>query len=214
MPEDGLAAYGDDGDDLMLALARKIVAGEEDADSVESVFAQAQQVAADAEALLRHRVGRARAGGGGSRRSRGRQGRPARRRWRAAAVAVLVGGVHGRRRGQASAPPGRGSNALTVQVGAGEGAGGRARRSGPLGGRGGIADRGGVPRPGHVCGLSSCPKHYRLPTRVRRSHSRRPARAGPLTLLAHCCRRRAQGTRQRAPRCPARRCTGGSRSPR
>ena len=36
----------------MLALARKIVAGEEDADSVESVFAQAQQVAAEAEALL------------------------------------------------------------------------------------------------------------------------------------------------------------------
>ena len=52
LPEDGLAAYGDDGDDLMLALARKIVAGEEDADSVESVFAQAQQAAADAEALL------------------------------------------------------------------------------------------------------------------------------------------------------------------
>ena len=42
LPEDG----------LMLALARKIVAGEEDADSVESVFAQAQQVAAEAEALL------------------------------------------------------------------------------------------------------------------------------------------------------------------
>ncbi len=53
LPEDGLAAYGDDGDDLMLALARQIVAGEEeDAGSVESVFAQAQQVAADAEALL------------------------------------------------------------------------------------------------------------------------------------------------------------------
>ena len=52
LPEDGLAAYGDDGDDLMLALARKIVAGEEDGGSVESVFAQAQQVAADAEALL------------------------------------------------------------------------------------------------------------------------------------------------------------------
>ena len=52
LPEDGLAAYGDDGDDLMLALARKIVAGEEDADSLESVFAQAQQVAAEAEALL------------------------------------------------------------------------------------------------------------------------------------------------------------------
>ena len=36
----------------MLALARKIAAGEEDAGSVESVFAQARQVAADAEALL------------------------------------------------------------------------------------------------------------------------------------------------------------------
>ena len=52
LPEDGLAAYGDDGDDLMLALARRIVSGEEDADSVESVFAQTQQVAAEAEALL------------------------------------------------------------------------------------------------------------------------------------------------------------------
>ena len=52
LPEDGLAAYGDDGDDLMLALARKVVAGEEDAGSVESVFAQAQQVVAEAEALL------------------------------------------------------------------------------------------------------------------------------------------------------------------
>ena len=52
LPEDGLAAYGDDGDDLMLALARKIVAGEEDTGSVESVFEQARQVAAEAEALL------------------------------------------------------------------------------------------------------------------------------------------------------------------
>ncbi|MXW34930.1 MAG: hypothetical protein F4Z60_04935 [Chloroflexi bacterium] len=53
MPEDGLAAYGDDGDDLLIALARKIVAGdEEDAGSVESVFEQARQVAAEAEALL------------------------------------------------------------------------------------------------------------------------------------------------------------------
>ena len=51
LPEDGLAAFGDDGDDLMLALARKIVAGEEDAGSVESVFEQARQVAAEAEAL-------------------------------------------------------------------------------------------------------------------------------------------------------------------
>ena len=54
LPEDGLAAYGDEGDDLVLvlALARKIVAGAEDADSVESVFEQARQVAAEAEALL------------------------------------------------------------------------------------------------------------------------------------------------------------------
>ena len=52
LPEDGLAAYGEDGDDLMLALARKLVSGEQAADSVESVFAQAQRVAADAEALL------------------------------------------------------------------------------------------------------------------------------------------------------------------
>ena len=52
LPEDGLAAYGNDGDDLMLALARRIVAGEEDAGSVESVFEQARQVAAEAEALL------------------------------------------------------------------------------------------------------------------------------------------------------------------
>ena len=35
LPEDGLAAYGDDGDDLMMALARKIVSGdEEDAETV------------------------------------------------------------------------------------------------------------------------------------------------------------------------------------
>ncbi len=52
LPEDGLAVYGDTGDDLMLALARKLISGEEDADSVESVFAQAQQVAASAEQLL------------------------------------------------------------------------------------------------------------------------------------------------------------------
>ncbi len=41
LPEDGLAAYGDDGDDLMLALARKIVAGDAGEESVEDVFAQA-----------------------------------------------------------------------------------------------------------------------------------------------------------------------------
>ena len=40
LPEDGLAAYGDDGDDLMPALARRIVSGEQGADSTESVFAR------------------------------------------------------------------------------------------------------------------------------------------------------------------------------
>ncbi len=54
LPEDGLAAYGDDGDDLLLALARQIVSGEAaaDAEPVEAVFAQAQAAATDAEALL------------------------------------------------------------------------------------------------------------------------------------------------------------------
>ena len=51
LPEDGLAAYGDDGDDLMMALARKIVSGDEEEDeTVEAVFAQAR----DAEAASRH----------------------------------------------------------------------------------------------------------------------------------------------------------------
>ena len=40
LPEDGLAASGDDGDDLMLALARRIVSGEQGAGSIESVFAR------------------------------------------------------------------------------------------------------------------------------------------------------------------------------
>ena len=49
LPEDGLAAYGDDGDDLMLALARRIVSGDEEdaAETVEAVFAAARR---DAEA--------------------------------------------------------------------------------------------------------------------------------------------------------------------
>ena len=51
LPEDGLAAYGDDGDDLMMALARKIVSGgEDDAKTMEEVFAQAR----DAEATPRN----------------------------------------------------------------------------------------------------------------------------------------------------------------
>ena len=53
LPEDGLAAYGDDGDDLMMALARRIVSGEEDeAETVEAVFAQARDAESLAEELL------------------------------------------------------------------------------------------------------------------------------------------------------------------
>ncbi len=55
LPEDGLAAFGDDGDDMMMALARKIVSGEEEddeAETVEEVFAQARSVEATAEELL------------------------------------------------------------------------------------------------------------------------------------------------------------------
>ena len=54
LPEDGLAAYGDDGDDLMMVLARKIVRGDEEdeAETVEEVFAQARNAEATAEELL------------------------------------------------------------------------------------------------------------------------------------------------------------------
>ena len=55
LPEDGLAAYGDDGDDMMMALARRIVSGdEEDADTetMEEVFAQARNAESEAEELL------------------------------------------------------------------------------------------------------------------------------------------------------------------
>ena len=54
LPEDGLATYGDDGDDLMMALARKIVSGEEEdeTETVESVFAQARDAEASAEEYL------------------------------------------------------------------------------------------------------------------------------------------------------------------
>ena len=52
LPEDGLAAY-DDGDDLMMALARKIVSGDEEEDeTVEAVFAQARDAEASAEEYL------------------------------------------------------------------------------------------------------------------------------------------------------------------
>ena len=61
LPEDGLAAFGDDGDDLMMALARKLVldhdrgivsGDEEDAETVEQVFAQTRDSEAIAEELL------------------------------------------------------------------------------------------------------------------------------------------------------------------
>ena len=53
LPEDGLAAYGDDGDDMMMALARRIVSGdEEDTETMEEVFAQARNAESEAEELL------------------------------------------------------------------------------------------------------------------------------------------------------------------
>ncbi len=53
LPEDGLAAFGDDGDDLMMALARKIVSGEgEEAETVEQVFVQTRDAESAAEELL------------------------------------------------------------------------------------------------------------------------------------------------------------------
>ena len=58
LPEDGLAAYGDDGDDgddMMMALARRIVSGgdeEEDAETMEDVLAQARDAEAASEEFL------------------------------------------------------------------------------------------------------------------------------------------------------------------
>ena len=55
LPEDGLAAYGDDGDDVMMALARRIVSGDEeetDDGAMEEVFAQARDAEAQAEEYL------------------------------------------------------------------------------------------------------------------------------------------------------------------
>ena len=55
LPEDGLAAYGDDGDDMMMALARRIVSGgeeEDEAETMEEVFAQARNAESEAEELL------------------------------------------------------------------------------------------------------------------------------------------------------------------
>ena len=54
LPEDGLAAYGDEGDDMMMALARRIVSGEEgdEAETMEEVFAATRDAESAAEELL------------------------------------------------------------------------------------------------------------------------------------------------------------------
>ena len=55
LPEDGLDAYGDDGDDMMMALARRIVSvgdEEDEAETMEEVFAQARNAESEAEEYL------------------------------------------------------------------------------------------------------------------------------------------------------------------
>ena len=52
LPEDGLAAYGDDDDGLMMALARQIISGEEDEESVEAVLARSRNAKSVSEELL------------------------------------------------------------------------------------------------------------------------------------------------------------------
>ena len=55
LPEDGLAAFGDEGDDLMMALARKIVSGEaEETETAigEEVFTQARDAVTEDEEQL------------------------------------------------------------------------------------------------------------------------------------------------------------------
>ena len=92
LPEAGLAAFGDDGDDLMMALARRSVSGEREDDSVNDVFAAATAAATSSAQrstwwpCTAHQVNGARNGHG------------------VAADAVLVGRVHGRRCGQAQSP--------------------------------------------------------------------------------------------------------------
>ena len=54
LPEDGLAAYGDDGDDLIMTLAKQIMNkdGEDDTDSVEAIFAKARDVETEGDEYL------------------------------------------------------------------------------------------------------------------------------------------------------------------
>ena len=161
LPEDGLAAYGDDGDDLMLALARKIVSGEEDdAETVEAVFAQARDAEAAGEEYLvddgwksvevepeavavngnghhdASDVGPSFELVAGQQRPRRQRQRPRRGGPGAAAVAVLLGGVHGRGAGEAQGPQAAARFPVPVQVGAGLG-----ERTGGGDGRRGTLDR-------------------------------------------------------------------------
>ena len=143
LPEDGLAAYGDDGDDMMMALARRIVSGEDEEDDRDDGggvrpgqerrergrgaaggrrlegrrdragdhLGQRQRTPRQRWRRPRHRAdGRARPGQRAHQRQRerpcarlGQRQRAPRRRAGGAAVAVLLGGVHGRGAGQAEA---------------------------------------------------------------------------------------------------------------
>ena len=165
LPKDGLAAYGDDGDDMMMALARKIVSGgeeEDEAETMEEVFAQARNAESEAEELLvdddwkavevepeavavngngHHANGNGHEAIGptvelvpvnGPTRQRER---PPRRGPGAAAVAVPLGRVHGGGAGEAQGPQDPGPVTVPVRVGGGTGAGGGGgvNRRGPLG---------------------------------------------------------------------------------
>ena len=54
LPEDGLAAYGDDGKDLIMTLAKQIMGAESDTDteSVEALFARAREVESEGQEYL------------------------------------------------------------------------------------------------------------------------------------------------------------------
>ena len=118
LPEDGLAAFGDDGDDLMLALARQIVNGDEsdaDGESVEDVFATAR----DAEGQRRGVPGGRRmeggSGGTGSRRGQRERdhGNGHHRRHRNSTTVELVranGHANGNGNGNSMRNPPRGSS--------------------------------------------------------------------------------------------------------
>ena len=166
LPEDGLAAYGDDGDDMMMALARRIVSGEEDeAETVEEVFSAARDAESVAEELLvdddwklvgvepeavavngnghhdANGIGptvELVLGNGPRTRQRQRCQRPPRGGRRAAADAVLLGRVHSRgaREAQGPQPEAPARNRVPVRLGAHPGAG-----AGGGAGRRGALDR-------------------------------------------------------------------------